>query len=276
MKGPRRGGRALGATLVAMAVVAGLAAPWLSPYDPYAQDLHHRLEGPSPSHWLGVDELGRDVGSRLLHGARVSLGVGLAVVACSALVGAALGALAGFTGGWLDGLLMRTADVFLAFPGILLAIAVVALLGPALSHLILALCAIGWVGYARLVRAQVLALAERDFVTAARAAGVPRMRVLVRHLLPHVAPTLAVQASLGIAGAILAEAGLSFLGLGVPPPSASWGSMINAGRGHLLDAPHLTLFPGFAIIVTVLGLNLLGESLAEGSGRKITAGGSQL
>lgn len=266
----------LGAALVALAVVAGIAAPWLAPYDPYEQDLRHRLEGPSARHWLGVDELGRDVGSRLLYGARVSIGVGLAVVACSALLGAALGAVAGFTGGPLDGILMRTADVFLAFPGILLAIAVVAVLGPALSHLILALCAIGWVGYARLVRAQVLALAERDFVSAALAAGVPRMQVLARHLLPHVAPTLAVQASLGMAGAILAEAGLSFLGLGVPPPNASWGSMINAGRGHLLDAPHVTLFPGLAIVATVLGLNLLGESLAQGGDRKITAGGSQL
>lgn len=276
MKRMRLDGRAIGAVLVGLAIVAGLAAPWLAPYDPFRQDLHHRLEGPSTHHWLGLDELGRDVGSRLLYGARVSIGVGLAVVAFSALLGAALGALAGFTGGFLDGLLMRTADVFLAFPGILLAIAVVALAGPALSHLIFALCAIGWVGYARLVRAQVLALAERDFVTAALAAGVPRWRVLVRHLLPHVAPTLAVQASLGMAGAILAEAGLSFLGLGVPPPGASWGSMINAGRAHLLDAPHVTLFPGLAIVVTVLGLNLLGESLARGGERQITTGGSAL
>ncbi len=269
MKRARFGGREIGALLVGLALVAALAAPWLAPYDPYRQDLHHRLEGPSARHWLGVDELGRDVASRLLYGARVSIGVGLAVVTFSALLGAALGAVAGFAGGWADTLLMRTADVLLAFPGILLAITVVALLGPALPHLVLALCAIGWVGYARLVRAQVLALAGRDFVTAALAAGVPRRRVLIRHLLPHVAPTLAVQASLGMAGAILAEAGLSFLGLGVPPPSSSWGSMINAGRPHLLDAPHVTLFPGLAIVLTVLGLNLLGEALAQGGERKI-------
>lgn len=253
--------RRLGAAIVAVMALAALTAPFLAPYDPAAQELGARLAAPTFAHPLGRDELGRDVLSRLLFGARVSLVVGIAVVGASALLGTLLGALAGYFGGLADRVLMRLADVFLAFPGLLLAIACVALLGPALSHLIFALALIGWVGYARLVRSLVLSLVERDFVTAARATGLHPLAVLARHVVPHTLPAVAVQASLGMAGAILAEAGLSFLGLGVPPPAASWGSMINAGRSHLLDAPHVTLVPGLAIVITVLGLNLLGESL---------------
>jgi peptide/nickel transport system permease protein len=250
------------ATVAALALVA-LVGPWIAPYPVAAQDLEHRLAAPSFSHPLGLDELGRDVLSRLLAGARVSLAVGLAVVGISSLVGTAVGALAGVAGGWVDDLVMRVVDVFLAFPGILLAIALVAVLGPSLEHVLLALVTIGWVGYARLVRGQLLKLRELDFVTAARAAGVPRARLVALHLLPNVLPLLAVQASLGMAGAILAEASLSFLGLGIQPPTPSWGAMINAGRSHLLDAPHVTLFPGLAILASVVSLNFLGDALVD-------------
>jgi peptide/nickel transport system permease protein len=184
-------------------------------------------------------------------------------VILAGLVGTLLGAISGYAGGRVDTLLMRLTDVFLAFPGILLAIALVAVLGPALRHVVLALVVIGWVGYARLVRGQVLQIKEQEFVTAARAAGVKAPRIVVRHILPNVLPALLVSASLGMAGAILAEASLSFLGLGIQPPTPSWGAMINAGRSHLLDAPHLALFPGIAILLTVMGLNFLGDGLVD-------------
>ncbi|MCB1057114.1 MAG: ABC transporter permease [Acidobacteria bacterium] len=253
----------IGGTVVALVLLTALLAPWLAPQDPAAQELERRLEAPSWGHPMGFDELGRDILSRMIYGARVSVGVGLSVVLLAGAVGTALGAVSGFAGGRVDTVLMRISDVFLAFPGILLAIALVAVLGPALRHVVLALVVIGWVGYARLVRGQVLQIREQEFVLAARTVGVPPYRVLWVHVLPNVLPTLMVQASLGMAGAILAEAGLSFLGLGIQPPTPSWGAMINAGRSHLLDAPHLALFPGGAILLTVLGLNFLGDALVD-------------
>ena len=261
--GSTRFGIWFGVALLLLAVGSALLAPLLAPHDPAAQALDRRLERPSAAHPLGLDELGRDILSRLLYGGRVSLGVGVTVVLLAGALGSLLGALSGYVGGRLDALLMRLTDVFLAFPGILLAIALVAVLGPALRHVILALVAIGWVGYARLVRGQVLQIREQEFVAAARAIGVPDRQVLVRHVLPNVLPTLMVQVSLSMAGAILAEASLSFLGLGIQPPTPSWGAMINAGRGHLLGAPHLALFPGLAILLTVMGLNFLGDSLVD-------------
>jgi peptide/nickel transport system permease protein len=249
--------------MVALVLLVALLAPWIAPYPPDEQRLELRLQEPTAAHPLGLDELGRDVLSRLLVGSRVSMAVGLAVVLLAGSVGTLIGAVAGQAGGFADALLMRLTDVFFAFPGILLAIAMVAVLGPALSNVVLALVVIGWVGYARLVRGQVLKLRQQEFVLAARASGVPGWRVLLRHLLPNVMPLLVVQATLGMAGAVLAEAGLSFLGLGQPPPGASWGSMINAGRAHLLDAPHVALFPGLAILWTVLGLNFLGDGLVD-------------
>ena len=240
-----------------------LLAPVLAPYDPAEQSLDRRLEEPSAEHPLGLDELGRDILSRLIYGARVSLGVGLTVVFLSGAFGSLIGAISGFVGGRVDSVIMRVSDVFLAFPGILLAIALVAVLGPALRHVVLALVTIGWVGYARLVRGQVLQIREMEFVAAARATGLPDRLGLILHILPNVLPTLTVQISLGMAGAILAEASLSFLGLGIQPPTPSWGAMINAGRGHLLDAPHLGLFPGLAILLTVMGLNFLGDALVD-------------
>jgi len=260
---PRRTALVLGASSVGIVLLLAALAPWIAPGDPAAQELVRRLEGPTLAHPLGLDELGRGIYTRMVHGARVSVAVGLSVVLLSGLVGTVIGAVSGFVGGWVDALLMRVTDVFLAFPGILLAIALVAVLGPALRHVVIALVAIGWVSYARLVRGQVLQIREREFVEAARATGLSARRTLWRHILPNVLPTLSVQASLGLAGAVLAEASLSFLGLGIQPPTPSWGAMINAGRGHLLDAPHLSLFPGLAILLTVMGLIFLGDALVD-------------
>lgn len=266
---PGRGRRRRGATLpIALALLAAFAAaallaPWLAPADPSRLHLERRLEPPSAGHPLGFDELGRDVLSRLLFGARVSLAVALAVVGLAGTLGTALGAVAGYRGGRVDAALMRLTDVFLAFPGILLAIALVAVLGPGLGHVIVALVAFGWVDYARLARGQVLQVREADYVAAARAAGVRAPAIVWRHVLPNILPPLLVQASLGMAGAILAESALSFLGLGIRPPTPSWGGMIDAGRGHLIDAPHLAVFPGIALFFVVLALNLTADALGD-------------
>jgi peptide/nickel transport system permease protein len=261
-----------GALIVGLAVLAAVIGPWLVPFDPSAQELALRLEGPSRLHWLGLDELGRDILARIMSGARVSLFVGLVVVSVSASIGALMGSLAGYYGGVVDEVISRTIDILLAFPGLLLAIALVAVLGPSLTNVALALSLIGWVGYARVVRGQVLQAREFEYVAAARAIGAATPRILIRHVLPAALPALTVQATLGMGGAILSEAALSFLGLGVQPPTPSWGAMLNYGRAHVLDAPHLTVFPGLAIALVVLGLNLLGDSLrdqlgsTEGSG----------
>lgn len=253
----------LGALIVALAVAAAVAGPLLSPFDPSAQDLPLRLAGPSAQHWFGLDELGRDILARLLSGARVSLLVGLVVVGVSASVGTIVGAAAGYFGGRLDEAISRLIDILLAFPGLLLAIALVAVLGPSLTNVVLALVAIGWVGYARLVRGQALRAREFEFVQAARALGATTPRILLRHIIPTALPAVSVQATLGMGGAILAEASLSFLGLGVQPPTPSWGTMLSYGRSHLLEAPHLTVFPGLAIAVLVLGFNFLGDGLRD-------------
>ena len=253
----------IGAAIVLLAVVAALTAPWVVPYDPSGQQLSLRLERPSVHHPFGLDELGRDIFSRVLAGTRISLLVGITVVGISTIVGVLLGALAGYFGGWIDDAISRGIDVLLAFPGILLAIALVAGLGPSLTNVVLALSVIGWVGYARLVRGQVLRAREFEFVQAARALGASTARILVRHIIPTTLPAVMVQATLGMAGAILAEAALSFLGLGVQPPAPTWGTMLNGGRLHLLDAPHLTIFPGAAIALLVLGFNFLGDGLRD-------------
>jgi peptide/nickel transport system permease protein len=253
----------IGLTLVVLAALAALLAPIVGLHDPSAQTLALRLDGPSLAHPLGLDELGRDVWARLLAGARVSLLVGLVVVSVSATIGLVVGALAGYAGGLVDEVVSRAIDILLAFPGILLAIALVAVLGPSLTNVVIALASIGWVGYARLVRGQVLKAREFEFVQAARALGAGPLRILARHVVPTAIPAIVVQATLGMAGAILAEAALSFLGLGVQPPTPSWGTMINGGRAHLIDAPHLTVFPGLAIALVVLGFNFLGDGLRD-------------
>jgi peptide/nickel transport system permease protein len=253
----------VGIVIVFIAVVAAVAGPALTPYDPASQTIPQRLEAPSREHPFGLDELGRDILSRLLSGARISLLVGLAVVSVSSLIGMALGSIAGYFGGIVDDVISRAIDILMAFPGILLAIALVAVLGPSLTNVILALCVIGWVGYARLVRGQALRAREFEYVQAARALGAGAGRIVFRHVLPTAFPAVIVQGTLGMAGAIIAEASLSFLGLGVQPPTPSWGTMLDAGRSHLFDAPHLTIFPGLAIATLVLGFNFLGDGLRD-------------
>src|SRR6187200_2689944 len=249
--------------LVALALLAALVGPAATPYDPARQELALRLASPTTSHPFGLDELGRDILSRVLAGARISFLVGLTVVSISASLGTLLGALAGYFGGVLDDLISRIIDTLLAFPGLLLSIALVAVLGPSLANVLFALTIIGWVGYARLVRGQVLRAREFEYVQAARALGAGTVRILWKHVVPSAIPAVVVQATLGMAGAIIGEAALSFLGLGVQPPTPSWGTMLNGGRAHLLDAPHLTIFPGLAIAILVLGFNFLGDGLRD-------------
>jgi peptide/nickel transport system permease protein len=262
----------LGALIVFTAVAAALVGPSLSPYDPSAQELARRLEGPSLAHPFGLDELGRDIFTRILAGARISLLVGLSVVSVSSVLGMLFGSVAGYFGGRVDDVISRVVDVLMAFPGILLAIALVAVLGPSLGNVILALSVIGWVGYARLVRGQALRAREFEFVQAARALGAGSARIVLRHVLPTAFPAVVVQATLGMGGAIIAEAALSFLGLGVQPPTPSWGTMLDAGRSHLFDAPHLTIFPGLAIALLVLGFNFLGDGLRDRVDPRVTTG----
>src|SRR2546427_7671801 len=255
---------AVGLVIVAVFTLAALFAPWLAPYDPADQKLMDRLEGPSWKHPFGNDELGRDILSRILLGTRVSMRVGATVVLLSGIAGVLIGGFAGYVGGKLDTFV--TVVVFnslLAFPGILLQIALVAFLGPGLDRLIFALTIIGWVGYARLARGQVLKVKTLEFVEAARALGASRLRIFIRHILPNIIQPVLVQASIGMAGAILAEASLSFLGLGIAPPAPSWGSMLNDGRNHLFDAPHMVIFPSIALVLTVLSFNFLGDALRD-------------
>jgi peptide/nickel transport system permease protein len=243
--------------------LAAAGAPLITAANPYRPELGERLRPPRGEHPLGQDALGRDVLARVLHGSRISLAVAAATVALSLAIGVALGAAAGYAGGWVDGVLVRLIDVLLAFPGLLLAIALAAVLGPSLGNVVLALSVLGWTGYARLTRAEVAALRRRDFVQAAVALGAGPGRIVVRHLLPLAAPPLLVQATFGMSGAIVAEASLSFLGLGAPSPLPSWGAMLDEGRAFLLVAPHLTLFPGLALAGTVLVLQLLGDGLRD-------------
>jgi len=252
-----------GAILTIVLVLMALAAPLLAPFDPDVQDTSRRLEAPSHDHPLGLDDLGRDVLSRILFGARVSLRVGFSVVILGSLIGVFLGSIAGYFGGAADLIVMRVCDILLAFPGILLAIALVAVLGPSLNNVIIALAIINWVGYARLVRGQVLKVREMEYVTAAKALGARSPRVILRHVLPNVINPIIVMATLGLAGVILAEAALSFLGLGVQPPTPSWGKMLDSGRRYLGVANHLAIFPGAAIMLAVMGLNFLGDGLID-------------
>lgn len=253
----------VGTAIVLVMALAAIVGPSLSSLDPTRQELPLRLAGPSAGHPFGLDELGRDILARVLAGARISFFVALVVVGVSSLVGTLLGAIAGYFGGVADEVISRVTDTLLAFPGILLAIALVAVLGPSLGNVLFALTIIGWVGYARLVRGQVLRAREFEYVRAAQALGATTPRVLLRHIIPTALPSVVVQATIGMAGAILSEAALSFLGLGVQPPTPSWGTMLNGGRAHLLDAPHLTLFPGLAIALLVLGFNFLGDGLRD-------------
>ena len=256
----------IGIAIAAIFILAAIFAPLVATHDVTAQNLAMRYGAPSADHWFGTDALGRDVFSRVVYGARISLEVGIIVVSVSSVLGVFIGSIAGFYGGIVDRILSGYVfNVFLAFPGLLLAIALVAFLGAGLGKLILALCVIGWVGYARVMRGQVLKVREYDFVQAARALGASSFRILKTHILPNAIQPLIVQASLGMAGAVMSEASLSFLGLGIPPPAPSWGTMIEESRSFdiLYNAPHVLLFPGLAIALTVLSFNFIGDGLRE-------------
>src|ERR1700751_560588 len=255
---------AIGVMLILFFVIFALFAPWIAPQDPAAIDLPGRLSLPSRAHWFGTDELGRDILSRVIYGARISMLVGGCVVATSLALCLVIGSIAGYYGGVIDRFFnVIVMNAFLSFPGILLAIAFVASRGPGIFNLVLALSLGGWVGYARLVRAQVLSAREREFVEAAKALGANDLRIIVRHILPNIIQPVIVQAAIGMAGAILAEATMSFLGLGVPPPTPSWGSMLNDARAHLFDAPHLVLFPAITVMLAVLSFNFTGNALRD-------------
>lgn len=255
-----------GFVVVGILVVVAIFAPLVATHDPATTNLPMRYRAPSAEHWFGTDATGRDVFSRVVYGTRISLQVGLTVVLVSTIVGTVIGALAGYYGGWTDRIVSGyLTNVFLAFPGLLLAIAIVAFLGAGLGKLIFALAIIGWVGYARVIRGQVLKVREYDFVQAARALGAGDMRILFVHVLPNAIQPLIVQASLGMAGAVLSEAALSFLGLGVPPPAPSWGVMLEEARDltTLQSAPHTLIYPGLAVALTVLAFNFIGDGLRE-------------
>jgi peptide/nickel transport system permease protein len=252
-----------GAALVGLVVLLAVAAPVLAPQDPSEQDLGHRLTRPTAAHWLGTDGHGRDVLSRLLYGARVSLLVGFAAAFLAVALGVLIGAVAGYAGGRADLALMRFTDVFMTIPVLFLILLVVAAYGASLGNTILVLGSVYWPSVARLVRGQVLTLRARDFVEAARALGVSSVRVVVRHLLPNATGVIIVQVTLAIATAILAESALSFLGLGVPPPTPSWGNMLTEGRLHLTGAWWIATFPGIAIFLSVLAFNLTGDGLRD-------------
>src|SRR5580704_8819697 len=255
---------AVGVLLLIAFVMCAIFAPWLAPQAPARLDLTGRLVGPTATHWFGTDELGRDILSRTIYGARISLIVAVSVVGLSGAIGLLAGMLAGFYGGWPDTVInVYVMNAFLALPGILLAIAFVAFMGPGLGNVIVALAISGWVGYARLVRAQVLAVKEREFVEAARALGASDLRIMGRHVLPNILQPLIVQAAIGMAGVVLAEATLSFLGLGLPAPAASWGSMLNDARSHLFDSPHMVIFPALAVMLAVLSFNFIGDALRD-------------
>jgi ABC-type dipeptide/oligopeptide/nickel transport system permease subunit len=252
-----------GVVILVMVFTLALTAPLLAPYDPNVQDVANRYAPRSLEHPLGTDNLGRDELSRLLHGARISLFTALAIGAGILGIGMAVGLLSGFAGGFVDGLLMRIVDVLLAFPSLLLALAVTGMLGPGLVHLAVAMIAVWWVDYARLARGLVLSVKERPYVESARALGLPSHRVTLRHVLPNIVSPVVVLATLQTGRVLLALAALSFLGLGVSPPTAEWGAMLNEGQNYLARAPQLMVYPGLAITITALGFNLLGDGLRD-------------
>jgi len=251
-----------GVSIVALCMGMTVFAPLLSPYPPQGQELTRAFSGPGRDHWLGQDRLGRDILSRVLFGARPSLLVGIGTVMLSLFIGLTVGTIAGYSKGLGDEFFMRIVDILQAFPGILLAIALTAFMGPSIMNIIIALSALGWVGYARVARGQALSLGSSEYILAARAMGTGEARILLRHMIPNLLSPLIVQASFGMASAILAESSLSFLGLGAQGVP-SWGKMISEGTEFLSQAPHLTIFPGMAIMIVVLGFTLLGEGLRE-------------
>lgn len=253
----------IGVAIILVMAMLAVLAPVLSPYDPNEMSLINQFEGPSAAHPFGRDQNGSDVFSRVLFGARVSLSVGVWVVLISGTIGLCVGSVSGYFGGWVDSALMRVIDILLAFPGFLLALSLVAVMGPSLNNLIFALCLTGWTGYARLVRGEILHLREREYIVAARAIGATGPRIVTRHIWPNLVGLLVVQATFGIAGTVLSESALSFLGLGVPASQPTWGGLLNAGRKYLSEAPHISIFPGLCIVIFVLGFNLIGDGVRD-------------
>lgn len=255
----------LGLGILVIMALGAIFADVIADYDTMvvAQDVKNRLQGPSAAHWFGTDEFGRDIFARILHGSRVSLVVGLISVSVSLIIGGTLGAFAGFYGGRIDNVIMRIMDIFLAVPSILLAMTIVAALGTDLIYVMLAIGVSGVPSYARIVRAAVMSVKDQEFVESARAIGASSSTIIFREILPNCMAPIIVQATLSVAGAILSTASLSFIGLGVQPPAPEWGAMLSSGRSFLRDSVHLTLFPGLAIVITILALNLLGDGLRD-------------
>lgn len=253
----------VGLVIIIFLSLTALLAPLIAPHDPFKLSLPHRLLPPSEGYLLGTDHMGRCLLSRLIYGSRITLTVGVLVVSVTSLTGVFFGSLAGYWGGIVDNLLMRLVDVLLAFPGIIMALVLAGILGPSLTTILLAMALVGWTGYARVVRGAILSIKEREYVAAARSLGASDGRILWHHILPNVLAPVIVMATLGMAHIILAAAALSFLGLGIEPPTAEWGSMLNAGRPFMRTAPHTTIFPGLAIMITVLAFNFLGDGLRD-------------
>jgi ABC-type dipeptide/oligopeptide/nickel transport system permease subunit len=255
----------IGGTIIVLLWAIAICAPLVAPYDPISHlgSANRLLPPGSPGYVLGTDDFGRDMLSRMIYGARISLQVGLIVVALSGSIGITLGALAGFYGGVIDEVIMRVVDILMAFPFFILAIAIMAVLGPSLNNAMIALALVSWVSYARLVRAQVLSVKQKEYVEAARSQGLSDAGLIIRHVLPNCSAPIIIEATLGVGGAILSAASLSFLGLGAQPPNPEWGAMLNEGREFLRQAPYLTIIPGSAIAITVLALNLLGDGLRD-------------
>jgi peptide/nickel transport system permease protein len=252
-----------GLVIIIILFLTAIFADFIAPYSYEDQDLLNMFQTPSRAHLFGTDEFGRDIFSRIVYGSRISLEVGFIAVGISLIVGGFIGAIAGFYGGRLENILMRSMDVLLAIPEILLAIAIVAALGPSISNLMIAVGISSIPGYARLVRASVLTIREQEFIEAAKAAGSSNIRIIFKHILPNCMAPIIVQATIGVAIAILTAAGLSFIGLGIQPPTPEWGSMLSGGRSYIRDYPHMTLYPGLAIMVTIFALNLLGDGLRD-------------
>ncbi len=252
-----------GGGLVLLLLIISILAPLLAPYDPGQIDLNNVLASPSAKHWFGTDQLGRDVLSRMIWGARISLVVGFVATGIAIIIGAVLGAVSGYYGGWIDSVIMRFVDIMLCFPTFFLILAVIAFLEPSIWNIMIIIGLTGWMGVTRLVRADFISLRERDFVQAARTIGASDMRIIFLHILPNSMASILVAATLGIAGAILTESALSFLGIGVQPPTPSWGNILTAGKDNIDIAWWLSLYPGLAILITVVGYNLLGEGIRD-------------
>ena len=253
----------IGLCIIIIVVLLAIFAPLISPYRPSKMSLRNKLEAPSAQNWLGTDKLGRDIFSRIIYGSRISILVGIVAVGISGTIGIIMGAIAGYFGGWVDAIIMRLVDILLAFPSILLAISLVAVLGASLFNVILAIALVSWVSYARIVRGEFLRLKEQEFVEGARAIGASDLKIIFRHVLPNSMAPVIVMATLGLAGAIISESSLSFLGLGVQPPTPSWGGMLSEGRTVIRQAWWVPTFPGIAILLTVLAFNLFGDGLRD-------------